>query len=344
MPGVKITFDVSDGINSLQDLNQKILELANSLKLTNDQKDQLLNWQANKWAQSSVNFGVNNQDTSSGKNSSTAKPDESQKQSQDPNTQIADDIKKKFGDAYADAAILGSNYVSNERANLDKVTDYMRDKGADEETIRLYSAQKWDDVSKKLIDNRINRESDFTGFLSDKLSEEYGLYKTAAGRDSDLWNDYYKSIKTMSDSWVKDINTGLSSVVFDSLKGNTEKAHQDWKNLLSSMNQDLIRAGLGMGEAWASANIFKPVLGSVMGVNQSQDDHSYGALGKDGVSQVSQSVSSYGEIGLLGGPMGAPFLLSRFPANNGLIGLLTGQTSDVSNTSNYSTSELAMAA
>jgi hypothetical protein len=108
------------------------------------------------------------------------------------------------------------------------------------------------------------------------------------------------------------------------------------------MNQDLIRAGLEMGQSWAKANIFKPVLGSVMGVDQA--DHSYGALGKDGVSQVGQSVSSYGEIGLLGGPMGAPLLLSRFPSNNGLIGLLTGLTTNVSNTTNYSTSELAMAA
>jgi hypothetical protein len=321
MPGVKIGFDFSEATNNLRDFNQEVLELVKNLKLADEQISQILNRQVNKlWAQ-----GV-------GSNALNVEANNTQ------NLNTSDDFSKQL-------SYLSGSYADKMHVRITQATEELKKGGMEQqEVIERYQSQQWNDVYKKQLDGRIGLENNFTDFLRDKLSEEYGLYKTHAGQNTDLWSDYYKSIKTMSDSWGKDINNSLSSVVFDSLKGNTEKAHQDWKNLLSSMNQDLIRAGLGMGEAWASANIFKPVLGSVMGVNQGQDDHSYGALGKDGVSQVGQSVSSYGEIGLLGGPMGAPFLLSRFPANNGLIGLLTGQTSNVSNTSNYFTSELAMAA
>ena len=48
MPGVKITFDVSDGINNLQAITQTVQNFTNALKLSNDEADKLINRLKNK--------------------------------------------------------------------------------------------------------------------------------------------------------------------------------------------------------------------------------------------------------------------------------------------------------
>lgn len=225
---------------------------------------------------------------------------------------LRDEEVRRLGDG----GKLSGEYWDAEQRKLNAHLSQVKANVTDETAFRVYAAQQQDKLEKGKLDARIGYETDFGSYLADRLSQDYGLYQSAAGRQTQLWESYYGDLKTLVEGVGNDFKTGVSQSLSDLMVGNTAKAGQDFRDMLDRMRQDFTKFVVDIGMDWAKGKLkglFSTSDSQGSGAGNGGDDSNYGVMGSQSrIDALAPAIRSYGLTGFVGGNVGAPSLLSQF--------------------------------
>jgi len=188
--------------------------------------------------------------------------------------------------------------------------------------VQLYAARETDiqrkailgrnDLKKKEIEDRLGLEGNFTDYLADRLALNYGLYKDAAAKQTELWSKMADTVIKAFDQVENAFGTVIGASLTDALTGQFKGLQSYIDSLLSSLKQVFISFLADMAKIAMRQYIVIPIVGQMMGTTGNlgsisglnvpggdgvslgdlQTFAKYGASAKDVYSLVSSGASS----------------------------------------------------
>jgi tape measure domain-containing protein len=226
-----------------------------------------------------------------------------------------------------DAARLDDAYWARRQAGLEKMDAFLQAQGTNEHARAVYMAQQRDKLEKDKLEARMGYEADFSSYLADRLSLNYGLYKSSTGQTLDLWSKMTDSIIKTLDNVEGTISTVFGSALTDAVSGQFKGLQSYVDQLLSGLKQALISALADMAKIALHNYIVVPIIGQIMGTsgsfNVSGTSMSGGTDGQGGFSLDSASrYAGYGKSAydMFGGTTTAASAAAAEAANPAFVG------------------------
>lgn len=171
--------------------------------------------------------------------------------------------REAWQESYKGLTNVDGSAFDARRAMLSREVDDFRKAGADEVALRIYAAQKSEDIARDELQARQAYAGSFTDFLRGQVNIELGLYQGAHSRQLQEWQDYYNDLKQLGQGWMDTAKSGLVDLIDGAVTGKGEDA---WKNMLANMRRQFIQFAVDIAMDFAKANIFKPALSGALGI------------------------------------------------------------------------------
>ncbi|MBF0481693.1 MAG: hypothetical protein HQK81_12305 [Desulfovibrionaceae bacterium] len=232
----------------------------------------------------------------------------------------ADLVERTLGDA----AKLTDAYWNKRQNKLKEEIALVQANASSEYAVRMYAAQQIDKLNDERLKSRIGFEDSFTSYLGDRLSDQYGLYKSGLGKQLQAWDEYFTSIKGMADTVFGSVGKAFDQTFGDWFK--KRNGHE----FMEAISKDLERALTGAASGLMTGGIKDIVLGQGAGIGgmlgggtaDKNKVASYGLTGaiggQDVVQALIQNASLYGQDGVWTGSVGANAI--RAAVSSGLPG------------------------
>ncbi|MEA4856051.1 hypothetical protein [Solidesulfovibrio sp.] len=172
--------------------------------------------------------------------------------------------REAWQESYKGLPTIDGSAFDARRAMLSREVEDFRKAGADELALRVYAAQKAEDIARDELQTRQAYAGSFTDFLRGQVNIELGLYQGAHSRELQEWQDYYNDLKQLGQGWMDTTKAGLVDLIDGAITGKGEEA---WKNMLANMRRQFIQFAVDIAMDFAKANIFKPALGGALGIS-----------------------------------------------------------------------------
>lgn len=173
--------------------------------------------------------------------------------------------------ALGDLAKLDDGYIERKMQGIDLYVEYLRKRGVDEYTINLEASKKLDELNKQTLETRMGLEGSFTDYLADRLSLNYGLYKTAAGQLQDLWQKVgdaiVKGLDGLENAFSRTFGDAIGDLMTNKFKGvgnYIEELMAHLKEAFASFLTDMAKIAL-------ERYIVVPIIGQIAGTEGSFD-------------------------------------------------------------------------
>lgn len=175
--------------------------------------------------------------------------------------------REAWQESYKGLTTIDGSAFDVRRAMLSREVEDFRKAGADETALRIYAAQKAEDIARDELQTRQAYAGSFTDFLRGQVNIELGLYQGAHSRELQEWQDYYNDLKQLGQGWMDTTKSGLVDLIDGAVTGKGEDA---WKNMLANMRRQFIQFAVDLAMDWAKANVFKPALGGMLGISSNE--------------------------------------------------------------------------
>lgn len=160
--------------------------------------------------------------------------------------------------------ITGSSF-DTQRALLSRELEDYRKQGADITALRVYAAQRSEEIARDELQSRQAYASSFTDYLKNQIGLEAGLYQGEHSRQLAEWQDYYTTIKGYATGFTDTLKSGIA----DGLEGLFESKNPEdaFKNMLASMRRQFLQFIVDLAFDWAKAHIFNPIKDQIVGTS-----------------------------------------------------------------------------
>ncbi|WP_428559496.1 MAG: hypothetical protein ACP59X_14310 [Solidesulfovibrio sp. DCME] len=145
--------------------------------------------------------------------------------------------REAWQESYKGLTTIDGSAFDARRAMLSREVEDFRKAGADEVALRVYAAQKAEDIARDELQTRQAYAGSFTDFLRGQVNIELGLYQGAHSRELQEWQDYYNDLKQLGQGWMDTTKAGLVDLIDGAVTGKGEDA---WKNMLANMRRQFI--------------------------------------------------------------------------------------------------------
>lgn len=172
--------------------------------------------------------------------------------------------REAWQESYKGLGNIDGSAFDARRAMLSREVDDFRKAGAEEVALRIYAAQKSEEIARDELQTRQAYAGNFTDFLRGQVNIELGLYQGAHSRQLQEWQDYYSDLKQLGQGWMDTAKSGLVDLIDGTVTGKGEEA---WKNMLANMRRQFIQFAVDIAMDFAKANIFKPALSGALGIS-----------------------------------------------------------------------------
>jgi len=175
--------------------------------------------------------------------------------------------REAWQESYKGLSDIDGSAFDQRRAMLSREVEDFRKAGADEVALRIYAAQKSEDIARNEIESRQAYAGSFTDFLRGQVNIELGLYQGQQSQQLSAWQDYYNDLKTLGQGWMDTTKSGLVDLIDGAVTGKGEDA---WKNMLANMRRQTLQFFVDIAMDWAKANVFKPAIGGALGIGSGE--------------------------------------------------------------------------
>ncbi|GAB6036123.1 hypothetical protein JCM15519_06820 [Fundidesulfovibrio butyratiphilus] len=144
---------------------------------------------------------------------------------------------KLHEDNLGDLAKLDDAYQARREEGFKNLEKALRELGVSETHIAQEVSLKKDKNAKEFLETRLQYENSFSDYLSDALALQYGAYKSAYGKQLDLWKQYSDSIIKLFDGISDAIGSTFGDALGDVITGQFKGIESYTTSLLNSLKQ-----------------------------------------------------------------------------------------------------------
>jgi hypothetical protein len=167
--------------------------------------------------------------------------------------------------AYKNLGTINGSVFDNQRAMLAQEVEAYRKQGTDITALRVYAAQRSEEIAQQELQSKQAYATSFTDFLRGQVALDAGLYHGEHSRQLTEWQDYYSDLK----NYATGFSDTLKSGIVDGLEGIFEGKNPEeaFKNMLAGMRRQFLQFIVDLAFDWAKHNFFKPMLDQVSGAS-----------------------------------------------------------------------------
>jgi len=175
--------------------------------------------------------------------------------------------QQAWQESYKGLTTIDGSAFDARRAMLSREVEDFRKAGADEVALRVYAAQKAEDIARDELQTRQAYAGSFTDFLRGQLTIEAGLYRGAQSRQLAEWSDYYNDLKGLTTGYYDTLKNGSVDILDGLFDG--KKAEDALKNTLANLRRQILQFGVNIIFDWGKNKLFQPVLDQIAGTSPS---------------------------------------------------------------------------
>lgn len=252
------------------------------------------------------------------------------------------DVRRKY---LGDAAKLEAGYWQDRWASYAKDEQFVRQYAGKSLGVEAWLAEQRDKIKREQLETKLPSDSGFGTFMADKMSLDYGLYKSDIAKRQEYWSQLAQDVEHGVSGIENSVSETFGDMISDAMAGKPKKAMAYRKELAANVRESVASSASELIKTGIHNSITQPLLAMLTGAasgspgggrKNDSSQAAYGILGKDAAHNLGSATSSYGILGAMLGTSGAPSLISKIPTASGILTAFTGDSTSSGSTDSSS--------